>query len=78
MHKLILYILTIAVLLTASCRKRYYDCNCAELTIYYTVDSFKTPVRARNYEQAKRKCRDRELKLSNTNGLGTLYCTVPN
>ena len=78
MHRYILYILAITMLLTASCRKRYYDCNCAELTIYYTVDSFKTPVRARSREQAERKCREREINLSNTNGLGTLFCSVPN
>lgn len=71
-----LFVYTICTMLLAtSCRKRYYNCECAYLNEYDEVDTMLISVRTTNREKAAKGCADKEVDITYDEGY-FLYCNL--
>lgn len=74
----IAYILSIAtafVMVASSCKKQYYNCECAYLDEYEQADTLLISVRATNTKKASKECAESEINIAEKHGF-FVYCAL--
>ncbi|HEY9177858.1 MAG TPA: hypothetical protein VIN07_09220 [Flavipsychrobacter sp.] len=74
----VIYRLTIllAIVLTeTSCRKQYYNCECAYLDEYEQADTLMISVRATNSKKASKECAESEINIAEEHRF-FVYCRL--
>ncbi len=78
MHRGVTYILFIATAVTiisSSCKKKYYNCECAYLDEYGQADTLLISVRATNPKKASKECAESEISIAKEHYF-FVYCTL--
>lgn len=71
----ILFIATAFTIISSSCKKKYYNCECAYLDEYEQADTLLISVRATNSKKAAKECAESEINIAKEHYF-FVYCTL--
>ncbi len=71
----ILFIATAFATITTSCKKKYYNCECAYLDEYEQADTLLISVKATNTKKASKECAESEINIAKEHSF-FVYCTL--
>ena len=76
MHRGITCILIASVIIAvSSCKKEYYNCECAYINEYEQADTLLISVRATNSKKAAKECAESEINIAEKHGF-FVYCAL--
>lgn len=71
----ILFIAAAVTIISSSCKKKYYNCECSYLDEYEQADTLLISVRATNSKKAAKECAESEINIAAEHNF-FVYCVL--